>query len=90
MRIIELAEPGNPTEIGSFVPPAAVDAHGYWDAYDGTRAFPLVWGVEVVGDRIDLSDVNKGRWVVRRTPPGRNKTVDEPASRSTVSDLAAS
>lgn len=90
LRIIDLAEPGSPTEIGSFVPPAAVDMHGYWNAYDGARAFPLVWGVEVVGDLIFFSDVNTGLWVIRRAQPDSSETEDERSSRSTESGLGAS
>jgi hypothetical protein len=65
LRIVDLADPAEPEEIGSLLPSPALDRHGYWTALDGSRSFPLVWGVEVQDGLIFLSDVNSGLWIVR-------------------------
>jgi hypothetical protein len=65
MRIVDIGDPAAPVEIGFFIPPPAPDPTGHWKAPDGTRAFPLVWGVEVVEDLIFMSDVNTGLWIAR-------------------------
>ena len=69
LRVVDLSDPSQPTELGSFVPPATSDPHGHWVAPDGNRSFPLVWGVEVVGGLAFLSDVHSGLWIVRYAPP---------------------
>ncbi len=69
VRIVDLRNPAGPTEVGWFVPPPRADRHGWWVAPDGTREFPMVWGVDVAGDLIYVSDVNSGLWIVRFDDP---------------------
>ena len=69
LRVVDLSDPSQPTELGSFVPPATSDPQGHWVAPSGNRSFPLVWGVEVVGGLAFLSDVHSGLWIVRYAPP---------------------
>jgi len=69
LRIVDLSEPSQPMELGSFIPPATSDPQHHWVAYNRNRSFPLVWGVEVVNGLIFLSDVHSGLWIVRYVPP---------------------
>ncbi len=69
VRVVDLRNPAGPTEVAWFVPPPAPDVHGWWVAPDGTRAFPMVWGVDVQDGLIYVSDVNSGLWVVRFDDP---------------------
>ncbi len=69
VRIVDLRNPAGPTEVGWFVPPPAPDVHGWWVAPDGSREFPMVWGVDVEDDLIYVSDVNSGLWIVRFDDP---------------------
>lgn len=64
VRIVDLSDPTEPTEVGSFVPPRSRDPVGYWVAPDGAMAFPMVWGVDVEGDLIFVSDMNSGLWII--------------------------
>lgn len=65
MRIVDLSDPAAPQEIGFFIPPPRVDPTGHWEAPDGTRSFPLVWGVAVVDGLIFISDIHSGLWITR-------------------------
>jgi hypothetical protein len=65
VRIVDLTDPMMPQEIGFFIPPPRVDPTGHWKAPDGTRAFPMVWGVTVVEDLIFISDIHSGLWIAR-------------------------
>ncbi len=69
LRIVDLRNPAGPTEVGSFVPPPAVDRMGWWVAPDGTAAIPLVWGVALDRDLVYVSDINSGLWIVRFDDP---------------------
>ena len=65
IRIVDLSDPAQPTEIGSFVPPLARDPVEYWVAPNGASVFPMVWGVAVADDLIFVSDMNSGLWIIR-------------------------
>jgi hypothetical protein len=65
VRIVDLSNPAQPTEIGSFVPPRSRDPVGYWVAPSGAHAFPMVWGVDVTDDLVYVSDMNSGLWIIR-------------------------
>jgi hypothetical protein len=65
VRIVNLANPRRPREIGHFVPPARRDPQRFWRAPNGDRSFPLVWGVAVQGDLVYASDINSGLWIFR-------------------------
>lgn len=67
VRIVDLANPTEPVEIGYFVPPPSADPQGYWTAPDGGETFPMVWDVLVDGDRMYISDMNSGLWIARFT-----------------------
>jgi hypothetical protein len=67
VRIVDISDPAEPTEIGYFVPPPTGDPQGYWIAPDGTGVMPMVWDVRVAGDLIYVSDMNTGLWIVRYT-----------------------
>ena len=75
IRIVDLSDPSQPIEIGSFVPPRSRDPVGYWVAPNGATAFPMVWGVDVLNDLIFVSDMNSGLWIVRLEDAS---TEDEP------------
>jgi len=67
VRIVDVADPTRPTEIGFFVPPARSDPQGFIVAPDGSRELTLVWGV-AIGDDPEIvyaSDINSGLWVLR-------------------------
>ncbi|MFW2338511.1 MAG: hypothetical protein ACN4GK_00535, partial [Acidimicrobiia bacterium] len=76
IRIVDLSDPEQPIEIGSFVPPRSRDPVDYWVAPNGATAFPMVWGVDVLDDLIYLSDMNSGLWIVRFNDG--TSTEDEP------------
>ncbi len=66
VRIVDLSNPTEPIEVGSFVPPRSGDPLGYWVAPNGARFFPMVWGVDVSDDLIFVSDMNSGLWIIRQ------------------------
>ncbi len=65
IRIVSLANPRRPREIGFFVPPPRRDPRGFWLAPNGNRRFPHVWGVAVANGLVYASDISSGLWVVR-------------------------
>jgi hypothetical protein len=65
VRVLDLTDLANPVEVGYFVPPPAPDPQGYWIAPDGTLAFAAVWGVQLEGDLVYVSDINSGLWIFR-------------------------
>ena len=65
VRIFDLGNLEEPTEIGYFVPPPRADPQGYWNAPNGERAFAMVWGVALAGDLIVASDMHTGLWILR-------------------------
>jgi hypothetical protein len=83
VRIVDIAQPAEPVEIGYFVPPPTIDPQGYWVAPNGSRSFAMVWDVSVVDDLIYLSDMNSGLWIIRYV--GDNPA---PTNRSSSAELA--
>jgi hypothetical protein len=69
LRIVDLSDPANPTEVASFVPSVATDPQQHWITRTGNRSFPMTWGVTVFNGLIYLSDMNTGLWIVRYVPP---------------------
>jgi choice-of-anchor B domain-containing protein len=59
VRVLDIADPRAPREIGSFVPPSSADPYGYFP----TSA--MVWGVYSDDDLVLLSDINGGLYVLR-------------------------
>jgi hypothetical protein len=71
VRIVDVADPTHPTEVGFFIPPAQPDPQGFVVAPDGNRDLTLVWGV-AIGDDPEIvyaSDMNSGLWVFRVVTP---------------------
>lgn len=60
VRVLDIADPTNPREIGFFVPPDRTDGRGP----RGGKS--LVWGVYVQNDLIFISDINTGLYILRR------------------------
>lgn len=65
VRVVDLADPTNPTEVAYFVPPPRADPQGWWVAPDGTREIPMVWGVAADDRFVYASDINSGLWIFR-------------------------
>lgn len=61
VRLVDLADPTRPREVAAFVPPAAPDPFGVFPPVAN------VWGVARDGDRVLVSDINSGLWVLRVT-----------------------
>ena len=64
VRVIDLADPDNPREVASYVPPAVTDPLGFWPHA------AEVWGVALLGDLVIVSDINSGLYVLRATGLG--------------------
>ena len=69
LRIVDVSDPAEPVEVGSFVPPRTADPQRYWNAPDGSRAMAMVWGVELHDGLIYVSDMNSGLWILKYSPP---------------------
>jgi hypothetical protein len=67
LRIVDLSNPTEPTEIGYFIPPPTADPQNYWVAPDGSDRMAMVWDVYVDGELVYVSDMNTGLWIVRRS-----------------------
>jgi hypothetical protein len=69
LRIVDITNPATPREIGFFRPRPTLDPTGYFGPNFGAGAHPIPfdWGVHVVGDRIYLSDINFGLYIVTTT-----------------------
>ena len=65
VRVVDLSNAARPREIAHFIPPPARDPQGYWEAPDGSRRFPLVWGVYPYRGLVFASDINSGLWIFR-------------------------
>jgi hypothetical protein len=63
LRVLDIANPATPVEIGSFVPPDRPDPTGTVPA----KAF--VTGVDVTARHIVISDMNSGLWVLTKPAP---------------------
>lgn len=65
LRVVDISIPAAPREIASFRPPPTRDPTGAFVGFGARDApFPFVWGVHVDGDRIYLSDINFGLYIV--------------------------
>lgn len=60
VRVLDIADPTTPREIGFFVPPDRTDGRGP----QGGKS--LVWGVYAQDDLIFISDINTGLYILRR------------------------
>jgi hypothetical protein len=62
LRVIDVADPANPREVGFFVPP-----HTPSLTPERPSTTARVWGVARAGDLILLSDMNYGLWILGHT-----------------------
>jgi hypothetical protein len=69
LRIVNISNPARPREIGAYRPKPTLDPTGVFAAFGpaGAHPIPFVWGVYPLGDRIYLSDINFGLYIVRQT-----------------------
>ena len=58
IRVLDIADPTQPREVASYVPPAAIDPYR---TYTNTAQ---VWGVYVTGNLVLASDINAGLYVL--------------------------
>lgn len=69
VRIVDISKPSEPQEIGFYRPQPTLDPTGTFISFGaGDHPIPFVWGVHVVGDRIYLSDINFGLYVITLKP----------------------
>jgi hypothetical protein len=78
VRIVDLADPASPTEIGYFVPPPTADPQAHFLGQGRGASFAMVWGVAVADGYIYLSDMNSGLWIVRHAGSGFEQSPSAP------------
>jgi LVIVD repeat len=68
LRIVNIAKPARPREIGFFVPPPTLDPTGVFAQFGpaGAQPIPFVWGIHKENRLIYLSDINFGLYIVKR------------------------
>jgi hypothetical protein len=67
LRIVDISNPSAPRETGFYREKPTLDPTGVFASFgSGTHPIPFDWGVHVVGDRIYLSDINFGLYIVTR------------------------
>ncbi len=66
LRIVDISDPSAPRETGFFRPRPTLDPTGFFGPNFGAGGHPIPfdWGVHVVGDRIYLSDINFGLYII--------------------------
>ncbi len=69
LRIVNISNPAAPQEVGFFREQPTLDPAGFFGPNFGAGGHPIAfdWGVHVVGDRIYLSDINFGLYIVTRS-----------------------
>ena len=65
LRVVDLSNPLEPTEVASFLPPAGIDPHDRFVSPNGVIKLPLVRSVDVSDGSVYVSDINTGLWVLR-------------------------
>lgn len=90
VRVVDLADPAHPREVGYFVPPASGTAPDEVRAPAGGRTFPLVWGVYPAKGLVFASEMASGLWIFRYRPAGASGTTPgsnalDPGTRPTGS-----
>jgi hypothetical protein len=70
VRVVDLADPAHPREVGYFIPPAGNAAPEGVRAPGGRSSFPMVWGVYPAKDLVFASEMSSGLWIFRYRPPG--------------------
>jgi hypothetical protein len=69
VRVVDLADPAHPREVGYFVPPAGGSAPDGVRAPGGGRSFPMVWGVYPAKGLVFASEMASGLWIFRHRAP---------------------
>jgi hypothetical protein len=64
VRVLDLADPDNPREVASYVPPPAKDPQGFFPSA------AEVWGMALMDDLLIVSDINSGIHVLRASGLG--------------------
>ena len=69
LRIVDISNPRVPREVGFYRPKPTLDPTGVFASFGpaARHPIPFVWGVYPLGDRIYLSDINFGLYIVTRT-----------------------
>jgi hypothetical protein len=96
VRVVDLADPAHPVEVGSFVPPAS-DSVPEGVRPPGARStFPMVWGVYPAKGLVFASEMGSGLWIFRFHPPATGSppatgpgNASEPAARTGSPDAAS-
>ncbi len=68
VRLVNLEDPAQPSEIAFFIPAGRWDPGGRLVAPDGSRTFPMVRDVATGEGLVYASDVNSGLWIFRILP----------------------
>ncbi len=69
VRIVDISNPATPREIAFYRPLPTLDPTGVFASFGaGDHPIPFVWGVHVVGDRLYLSDINFGLYIIKLRP----------------------
>src|SRR4029450_2940073 len=74
VRVVDLSDPGLPTEGAWCGPPPAAAGQPAATAEGGRRDMPLVWGVTRWKDLVMASDMNSGLWGIRVTLDGKGSS----------------
>src|SRR6266566_3475475 len=69
LRIVDIANPSAPKEVAFYRPKLTLDPTGVFASFGpgAKHPIPFVWGAYPLGDRIYLSDINFGLYIVTRT-----------------------
>jgi hypothetical protein len=88
VRVVDLADPAHPREVGSFVPPAG-DSVPEGVRPPGARStFPMVWGAYPAKGLVFASEMATGLWIFRFRPPATG-SAPGPTSGGNALDPAA-
>jgi hypothetical protein len=68
VRVLDIANPAEPKEIGHFVPPFPEGTAIWEEPGSGFGPYPQVWGVAEQDGLLFLSDMQTGLWIVRDVP----------------------
>jgi hypothetical protein len=69
VRMVDLADPAHPRELGSFVPPPGDSVPEAVRPPGARSTFPMVWGVYPAKGLVFASEMGTGLWIFRFHPP---------------------
>jgi len=69
LRIVDISNPSQPREVAFYRPKPTLDPTGVFASFGpaARHPIPFVWGAYPLGNRIYLSDINFGLYIVTRT-----------------------